>query len=171
MEQIYLSLKTLTYTFQNHAHILCIKEDTVFLSKKIQSLFQSPYTAAAFPPCLLLPKRHYLHASRSRVGRTHWKPCRSVMWNLCRNSGRILLGYLKDKEIRINCQYVSFYSADNCLHFIKDLDPEIMFLFSSRLLDTSKHFKGTISFIQLVIHRVFIFTSSGNIWELTCRYL
>lgn len=34
-----------------------------------------------------------LPASQSREGRTRWKPCRSVMWNLCRNSGRILLGY------------------------------------------------------------------------------
>lgn len=149
----------------------CVKDNIVFLSKKVQSPFQTSYTIAIFPPCLLLPKTCYLHASRSRVGRTHWKPCRSVMWNLCRNSGRILLGYLKDKEIRINCQYMSFEAAENCMHFIKDLDPEIMFLFSSRLQDTSKHFKGIILFIQLVIHTVFICTCSGNIWELTCRYL
>lgn len=144
---------------------------TVFLSKKIQPLFQSPYITAVLLPCLLLPKTLYLHASRSTVGRTHWKPCRSVMWNLCRNSGRILLGYLKEREIRINCQYRGFYSAENCMHFIKDLDSEIMFLFSSRLQDTSKHFKRIISFIQLVIHTVFIFTCSSNSWELTCRYL
>lgn len=43
-----LSLKTLTYVFQNK--FFWVKDDIFFLSKKIQSLFQSPCTAAAFPP-------------------------------------------------------------------------------------------------------------------------
>jgi len=81
------------------------------------------------------------------------------------------LGYLKEKEIGANCQYVSFYSGEIFMHFIKDLDSEITYGFSSRLQDTSKHFQSIISFIQLVIHTVFIFICSGNIQELTCRYL
>lgn len=126
---------------------------------------------AVFTPWLMTSKTHYLHASRSRAGRTHWKPCRSVTWNLCRNSGRILLDYLKEKETRVNSQYTSSYSCEIFLHFIKDLDSEITFLFSSLLQDTSKHFKWIISFILLVIHIVCIFTCLGNIRELTCRYL
>lgn len=58
---------------------------------RVQSLHSLPWTTQH--------NSRYLHASRSRVGRTRWKPCLSVTWNLCRNSGRILLGYLKEKEI------------------------------------------------------------------------
>lgn len=157
----------------NQMFCSCILEISLILSSHCsQAVFKDfPYLIAIFSPWLMLSKTYYLHASRSRVGRTHWKPCRSVMWNLCRNSGRILLGYLKEKEIGVNCQYMSFYSGKIFMHFINDLDSEITFLFSSHLQDTSKHFKWIISFIQLVIHTVFILTCSGNIWESTCRYL
>lgn len=140
---------------------VCILEISLIVSSHCKMRLSSktlPVSQLYFLPCFMLSKTHYLHASRSRVGRTHWKPCRSVMWNLCRNSGRILLGYLEEKEkIRVNCQYMSFYSDEIFMHLIKVLDSEMTSLLSSHLKDTSKHFKSVISFIQLVIHTVYIY--------------
>lgn len=85
--------RALSQTENQNAHMSSLMENLSFPSLWEQILRRGD-------PCYKTPMPHRvsamllnLPASQSREGKTRWKPCRSVMWNLCRNSGRILLGY------------------------------------------------------------------------------